>query len=296
LSSKIKLKKMKKIYSLLFIALTSFGFAQGPVLTAVVDGPCPGGYPKICEIYANGTVDFTQFTLQNQTNANTTWTAPGLDLSSFGSKTNTFIYVILTGGNTAIATAEFPSITAANSVENSVVNLNGDDRLRIINTTSGTTIDQFGVSDVDGTGSAWEWLDTYAKRNSGTTPNGTFVIGDWTFAPINTLDTAGTCLTPPAAQLQTIVNIGSYSPTLRLDENTISGLNVYPNPVKDGVLYITTDANAERTVTVFDVVGKQVLNTTTSESAINVANLNSGVYLVQITEEGKTATKKLVIR
>ena len=84
--------------------------------------------------------------------------------------------------------------------------------------------------------------------------------------------------------------------SLSVGENIISGLNVYPNPVKNGIFYITTDANAERTVTVFDIVGKQVLNTTTSESAINVANLNSGVYMVQITEEGKTATKKLVIR
>ncbi|WP_396191945.1 T9SS type A sorting domain-containing protein [Flavobacterium sp.] len=86
------------------------------------------------------------------------------------------------------------------------------------------------------------------------------------------------------------------SSALSVGENVISGLNVYPNPVKNGIFYITTDANAERTVTVFDIVGKQVLNTTTSESAINVANLNSGVYMVQITEEGKTATKKLVIR
>ena len=92
------------------------------------------------------------------------------------------------------------------------------------------------------------------------------------------------------------VAISGNVTALSTQENTISGLNVYPNPVKNGIFYITTDANAERTVTVFDIVGKQVLNTTTSESAINVANLNSGVYMVQITEEGKTATKKLVIR
>lgn len=91
-------------------------------------------------------------------------------------------------------------------------------------------------------------------------------------------------------------NITISGTSLSVGENVISGLNVYPNPVKNGIFYITTDANAERTVTVFDIVGKQVLNTTTSESAINVANLNSGVYMVQITEEGKTATKKLVIR
>jgi hypothetical protein len=77
--------------------------------------------------------------------------------------------------------------------------------------------------------------------------------------------------------------------------NAIAGLSVYPNPVKNGVFYINTDANAERTISVFNVLGKQVLNTTTSENAINVASLTAGVYLVQITEEGKTATKKLVI-
>ncbi len=285
---------MKKLYSLLFLALWSLGFSQGPVLTGVVDGPCTGGFPKVCEIYANGTVDFTQFTLQNQTNASTTWTT-SLDLTPFGTKTNQFVYVIYTNANIAIATAEFPAITAANSIENIIVNLNGDDRLRIINTATSAVIDQFGVSDVDGTGTAWEWLDTYAKRNNGTSPNGTFVIGDWTIAPINTLDTAGTCLTPPGAQLQTIVNAGSYTPNLRNNENTIAGLSVFPNPVKNGVFYINTDANAERTVTVFDVLGKQVLNTTTSESAINVSNLTAGVYMVQISEQGNTATKKLVI-
>lgn len=85
------------------------------------------------------------------------------------------------------------------------------------------------------------------------------------------------------------------SPALKVNSNTIAGLSVFPNPVKNGVFYINTDANAERTVTVFDVLGKQVLNVTTSESAINVNNLTSGVYMVQISEEGNTATKKLVI-
>ena len=78
--------------------------------------------------------------------------------------------------------------------------------------------------------------------------------------------------------------------------SAISGLKVYPNPVSNGTLFIESDANAERIVTVFDVLGKQVLNTTTSTNAINVSQLNTGVYIVRITEEGKTDTKKLVIR
>ena len=84
---------------------------------------------------------------------------------------------------------------------------------------------------------------------------------------------------------------------LGVNQNEIASLSISPNPVNNnGVFYITTAANAEKTVTIFDVLGKQVLNLTTSESAVNVSGLNSGVYIVQVTEEGKTATKKLVIR
>ena len=78
--------------------------------------------------------------------------------------------------------------------------------------------------------------------------------------------------------------------------NNIIGLKVYPNPVSNGTLFIETSANAEKTVTVYDVLGKQVLNTTTSNNAINVASLHTGVYIVNITEEGKTASRKLVIK
>ncbi len=84
--------------------------------------------------------------------------------------------------------------------------------------------------------------------------------------------------------------------TLGTQQVEITGLKVYPNPVSNGTLFIETSANAEKTVTVYDVLGKQVLNTTTSNNAINVASLHTGVYIVNITEEGKTASRKLVIR
>jgi len=82
---------------------------------------------------------------------------------------------------------------------------------------------------------------------------------------------------------------------LAVKENTIAGLKMAPNPVKNGNLYITSDNNASKAVVVFDVLGKQVINTTVSNNPINVSNLNAGVYIVKITEAGKTATRKLVI-
>ncbi|MGV3695764.1 T9SS type A sorting domain-containing protein [Flavobacterium sp.] len=84
---------------------------------------------------------------------------------------------------------------------------------------------------------------------------------------------------------------------LSVNQNTaIAGLKMYPNPVSNGTLFIETTANAEKTVAIYDVLGKQVLNTTTVDSAINVSALHTGVYIVNITEEGKTASRKLVIR
>jgi hypothetical protein len=80
-------------------------------------------------------------------------------------------------------------------------------------------------------------------------------------------------------------------------QNSISGLNVYPNPVVNGNLFITSsNAAATKSVAIFDVLGKQVIKTTVYNQLVNVSKLISGVYILKITEEGKTATRKLVIK
>lgn len=83
---------------------------------------------------------------------------------------------------------------------------------------------------------------------------------------------------------------------LGVQQNSISGLKVYPNPVTKGNLFITSDSNESKQVVIFDVLGKQVVKTTVTNQPISVSALNSGVYIVKITEEGKTATRKLVIQ
>ena len=84
--------------------------------------------------------------------------------------------------------------------------------------------------------------------------------------------------------------------TLGLQSNTIAGLNVYPNPVSNGKLYITSDSGADKTVAIYDVLGKQVMATALTNDVVNVSALNAGVYIVKVTEAGNTATRKLVIR
>ncbi len=82
---------------------------------------------------------------------------------------------------------------------------------------------------------------------------------------------------------------------LGTSHNSIAGLQVYPNPVTNGNLYITSDSNDTKSVAIYDVLGKQVVKTST-DNVVNVSNLKGGVYIVKITEAGKTATRKLVIK
>ena len=78
--------------------------------------------------------------------------------------------------------------------------------------------------------------------------------------------------------------------------DAIDGLSVYPNPLKGNTLYLTSTANAEMSVQIFDLVGKEVLKSNVTNNIVNVSGLTSGVYIVKVIEEGKTATRKLVIQ
>jgi len=89
------------------------------------------------------------------------------------------------------------------------------------------------------------------------------------------------------------VTVGTAS-TKNFD--AIDGLSMYPNPVSGNVLNISSTANLDKNVAIFDVLGKQVINTKVTNNTVNVSSLNAGVYIVKVTEDGKTATRKLVVR
>ncbi|OIQ21696.1 MAG: hypothetical protein BM557_02545 [Flavobacterium sp. MedPE-SWcel] len=291
---------MKKLYTLLLLSATSLSFAQTPIITGMLDGDCSGGHPKAIEIYADGAVDFSNYSLENQTNANTSW-GNTLSLSSFGTVTDDYIYIVSSDANNSFS-SEFADIPASNIFITSTdqgaptpLNINGDDRVRIIDG-SMTVIDQYGEEGVDGTDTAWEHKDSWARRVDETGPDGAaFNTANWTFGGVGALDGLGACQGGDA--FSTIVPFGQYSPTAAsVKQNNISSIKIYPNPVSGNTLNITSNANTTKTIAIYDVLGKQVINTITDSETINISDLTSGVYIVTITEEGKTATRKLVVR
>src|SRR5690554_3725226 len=98
---------MRKIYLLMLLLISTTVMAQTPIITMVMSGECSGQTPKMMEIYAQGTVDFSLYSIENQTNANTTWGATS-DLSALGTVTDDFVYIH--SGGSAFAD-EFPSAT-----------------------------------------------------------------------------------------------------------------------------------------------------------------------------------------
>lgn len=310
---KPNLRIMKKIYTLVLLLSISVLFSQSVVITNVVDGTlgadgCSStsgtSSPKIIELYVSGTVNLTNYRLQTESNGAANATAiswsQGCELATLGTVTNSFIYIVSSGN--ATFTEMFPSKPIAPITDNLPTG-NGNDAFRIAlydaPPTSGgalvSVIDQYGdplqITASSDYSAPWAYQDSYAKRNNGILANGgTFITSSFTYggnglynAPNNTCNF-----------LANSIGIGSY--TLGINQNSIAGLRVYPNPVSNGTLFIDTDSIASKNITVYDVLGKQVLKTTTSSNFISVASLKTGVYIIKITEEGNTATQKLVIK
>lgn len=84
--------------------------------------------------------------------------------------------------------------------------------------------------------------------------------------------------------------------TLSVVKNQIENFVMYPNPVSNGKLYMSSNNKLTRNVTIYALSGQQVYSKSLqAKEAINVSNLKKGIYIVKIEENGKIATRKLVI-
>jgi hypothetical protein len=61
---------------------------------------------------------------------------------------------------------------------------------------------------------------------------------------------------------------------------------------------VKTSSSSKKQVAIFNVLGKKVFTQSFAgmQKAFNVSMLNAGIYILKVTEQAKTVTKKLVIR
>ena len=94
-----------------------------------------------------------------------------------------------------------------------------------------------------------------------------------------------------------------FSPGLKTDGTVLSledfaqlGLNIYPNPVRDGIVHIQSTFMGVKTVELYDLTGRQVMKTEAKSEVLNVSSIKSGLYLLKVTTSEGSATSKLIIK
>ena len=82
--------------------------------------------------------------------------------------------------------------------------------------------------------------------------------------------------------------------TTSVNENNIQSVNLYPNPAREQVSFML---ESDAQVSVFDMTGRKVseMNATAGEAQLNVSQLESGVYFINVRyANGTTAVSKFV--
>ncbi|WP_203294655.1 T9SS type A sorting domain-containing protein [Luteirhabdus pelagi] len=83
--------------------------------------------------------------------------------------------------------------------------------------------------------------------------------------------------------------------SLAVGNNSLDTFAIFPNPTNGNTINIVSQNTGEKQVVIFDVLGKRVMEATINEQ-MNVSALNSGVYIVKISQGNATVTKKLVVK
>jgi predicted extracellular nuclease len=173
---------MKLKYPALVAALcTPFVQANDLVITGVIDATLSGGTPKALELFVvNDIPDLSVCGIGSANNGGGT-DGQEFTFEAASATAGSYLYVATEIDNFAIYMGFEPTHVTG------IMAINGDDGVELF--CNGAVVDTFGDINVDGNGTAWEYLDGWAYRNADTGPDGgAFVIANWIFSGANALD------------------------------------------------------------------------------------------------------------
>lgn len=196
------------------------------------------------------------------------------------------IFVVNTGQE-ADFTTYFAGLTA--DYANGAMSINGNDAIVLYENTF--MIDVFGEPAVDGLGTAWDYTDGWGYRNADSGPSTTFTAADWQLGNAGELDQSANASSSTPYPIKTYTNVLGIS-----KQQLVDGFALYPNPVRGGLVSIQSRSNTVKNITIFDIVGKQVFQKTTTATQLNISQLKTGLYFVKVVQDGKVATRKLVVQ
>ena len=167
---------------------------------------------------------------------------------------------------------------------------NGDDAIELFK--NGVVVETFGDIDCrpssDGTTVTCPnyqfYEDAWAYKDNGTWTYGAAQCTDYDTGNVpstwTTFDTP--CVYPFVAALST-------------QEFSEGELSIFPNPVSNGNLTIKSKFDGEMKVKIYDIMGRQVLTAEMKTESLDVSSLRPGLYLLNVSLNNLSSTRKLII-
>ncbi len=217
--------------------------------------------------FTGASVSLTNYTLKISSNGNSDWTYT----YSFPDNTS-----IADGDVFVIANSGISGCTdAVDDTNNSITGFNGNDAIGLFK--NDILIDILGTL---GDNTDFAENVTLVRNSDITTPNTSYTVSEWT-----TYD-------------QNACYLGSHTMDAMSNKSFLaSQINVYPNPAKDGVVFLDTpDAITINTVEIYSLLGKRVLKSATTNGSINLKGIENGMYILQIHTNQGTTSQKIMIQ
>lgn len=83
---------------------------------------------------------------------------------------------------------------------------------------------------------------------------------------------------------------------LSTTENTLDGIEIYPNP-SEGLINITNANGYENTIVVYDLAGQEITSMeSSSDAVVDLSNAESGIYVVKVSSAGGTFVERVVLK
>jgi hypothetical protein len=161
------------------------------------------------------------------------------------------------------------------------ISQNGNDAIELFY--NSIIIETFGDVNVDGTGTAWEYLDSWAYKD----PSGSvsFSGENWIFGGVECTIGSVTTMTSPCPY--PLCTSGVY-----VDNKQSTSISIYPNPSSD---YIILDLDSRiKDLTIHDALGKEINDIYFVNNKLNISDFPNGVYFINANNQGNKIQQKFI--
>ena len=262
------MKKIFSVFILLFCGLFTYSQVNSLQLQGIIDFDLiSAGYTgKALHLKVNSNIsDLSNYGIGVANNGNG---GDGQEYSFPSISVQAGDHILLARDTVAMSTylnvcfSQFDHILLATNA----ISQNGNDAIELFK--DSVVIETFGDINVDGTGTAWEYLDSWAYRTGSFSSS--FNISAWTFGGVEC--TLGSITTQTSSCPYPFCGMNN------IENNLIKvSFNLYPNPSND-YINLVSDISIHD-VKIFDSVGKEFKNFSSVNNTINIKSLPTGFYI-----------------